>query len=102
MFSKFTVLACYCIYFSKSQREYEDMLGVVCKGERTDLDINEQIDEASKVAQILMQPYWAHKRKRPYIIDDIKRLNKKFEQDLKKELRQAKYDHQVRNVMVKN
>jgi hypothetical protein len=87
MLSKFTVLACYCIYFSDSAQEYSHMFMNVAKTYRTDLDTDEQIIDASVTALKLMQPNWKPKGLSPVVVD--KELIKK----LKNDLRQAEDDY---------
>lgn len=59
--NKFTILACYCIYFSDSALKYAHMFMKVSEVYRIDEDTNDQIAEAAGVAIKLMQPVWNNK-----------------------------------------
>ena len=63
MLNKFTVLACYCIYFSKSASEYSHMFANVSRAHRTDENIDE-IAKAATIAIKVMQPDWEKNKER--------------------------------------
>ena len=60
--SEFTILACYCIYFSDTPSEYAHMFMNVSRAHQTDENTNEQITEAALIAIKLMQPNWKNKK----------------------------------------
>lgn len=86
MLSKFTILACYCIYFSDSNSKYKRMFDNISRLYRTDNDTHEQIAEAACFAIELMQPVCGDGRTYlpvsliSYRTTDITTLQKKLKQ----------------------
>ncbi len=66
MLNKFTVLACYCIYFSKTRVDYARMFFNVARANNTKNCTDEHIAQAGTDAIKFMKADWNKKKKENY------------------------------------
>ena len=83
MLNKFTVLACYCIYFSKTRIDYAHMFFNVARANNTENCTDEHIAQAGAYAIKFMKADWNEKGEKFDEFNKLSKYNKLSNADIK-------------------